>query len=64
MGQEESRMRVGDLVRMQDGKGFSWWIGRTFLILGFEEDYPEWVNLLTDDGGKIQVERKLLEVLL
>ena len=57
-------MKPGDLVRMQDGKGFSWWIGKTFLILGFEEDYPEWVNLLTDDGGKIQVERKLLEVLL
>ena len=56
-------MKPGDLVRMQEGKGFSWWNGRNFLILGFEEDYPDWVNLLADDGGKIQVERNLLKVI-
>lgn len=56
-------MKLGDLVKMKPMKGFSWWEGRTFVVLRFDFQYSGWVYLLTDEGREIQVTTDILEVL-
>ena len=56
-------MNLGDLVKMKPMKGFSWWEGRTFVVLRFDSQYSGWVYLLTDEGKEIQVTTDILEVL-
>ena len=56
-------MNLGSLVKMKPMKGFSWWSGRTFVVLRFDSRHSGWVYLLTDEGKEIQVTTDILEVL-
>jgi hypothetical protein len=55
-------MKVGDLVKFKDHRGYSWWADKLYVCISREIPSPHWVKLLSPDGDVIEVTEELVEL--
>ena len=55
-------MKIGDLVKFKDHRGYSWWADKLYVCISREIPSPHWVKLLSPDGDAIEVTEELVEL--